>query len=139
VASTTALTTIFKSDILAGAHAPADVYKIALFTSTATWNSASTVYVTTNEVTGTGYTAGGATLSTFATGSSGTTAWLDFTVDPTWTTATFTCASCIIYNTSKTSRILAVIDFGGNSTVSAGTFTIVLPVADATTGLIRLT
>lgn len=140
MASTSAICTSFKSDLLAGTHTAADTYKIALYTSTATNGAATTAYSATNEVTGAGYTAGGATLTGFAIGSSGTTVWLDFTTDPTWATSTLsTVASCLIYNSSKSNKALAVFDFGGVLAATAGTtLTLTFPVADASNALIRI-
>lgn len=140
MASTSAICTSFKTDLPAGTHTAADTYKIALFTSTATHGASTTAYSATNEVTGTGYTAGGATLSGFTIGSSGTTAWIDFTTDPSWPTSTLsTVASCLIYNSSKSNKALAVFDFGGVLAATAGTtLTLTFPVADASNALIRI-
>lgn len=140
MASTSAICTSFKSDLLAGTHTAADTYKIALYTSAATNGAATTAYSATNEVSGTGYTAGGATLSGFTIGSSGTTAWIDFTTDPTWANSTLsTVASCLIYNSSKSNKALAVFDFGGTlAATSNTTLTLNFPTADATNALIRI-
>lgn len=137
MASTTAFTNQAKQDFLNGVHQPADTYKIALYTSTATNDKTSTAYTTTNEVTGTGYTAGGVTLTGFTVSISSDTAYIDFTTDPSWTTASFTAASCMIYNSSRSNKAIAVIDFGGNFTATAGTFTITFP-APGTSALIRI-
>lgn len=140
MASTSAICTSFKADLLVGTHTAADTYKIALYTSTATNGTGTTAYSATNEVAGTGYTAGGATLSGFTIGQSGTTAWIDFTTDPTWANSTLsTVASCLIYNSSKSNKALAVFDFGGVLAATAGTtLTLVFPAADATNALIRI-
>ncbi len=140
MASTSAICTSFKADLLAGTHTAADTYKIALYTTAATNGAGTTAYSATNEVTGTGYTAGGATLTGFAVGQSGTTVWLDFTTDPSWANSTLsTVASCLIYNSSKSNKALAVYDFGGVLAATAGTpLTLVFPAADATNALIRI-
>lgn len=133
-----ALCTSFKSDILSGTHGSADVYKIALYTSSATMDATTTAYSATNEVSGTGYTAGGATLSGFSVTTSGTTAILDWTTDPSWANATITARGALIYNSSKSNKAVYVIDFGADKTSTSGTFTVVLPTPDAVSGLIRI-
>jgi len=134
-----ALCTSFKQEILQGIHLAADVYKIALYTSSATLGATTTTYSSTNEVSnGNGYTTGGATLSGFTTNSSGTTAWIDWTVDPSWTTATITARGALIYNSSRSNKAVAVIDFGADKTSTNGTFTATLPTADASNAVIRL-
>ena len=137
MAITQAIATSFKGEILSGTHTSSDVYKIALYTNAATLSGATTVYTTTGEVVGTGYTAGGATLSGFAVTTSGTTAILDF-ADPSWAAATITARGALIYNSSKTNKAVYVMDFGSDITSTNGTFTITFPVADAANGLIRL-
>ena len=115
------------------------VFKIALFTSTATLDATTTAYSTSNEVVGTGYTAGGNTLviSQVPT-STGTTAFLDFS-DTTWTTATITARGALIYLADGvTNPAVAVLDFGSDKTSTAGNFTIQFPVADATNAILRI-
>ena len=138
MAITSALCASYKLQVLSGIHLAADTYKIALYTSTATLDSTTTVYSATNEVSGAGYTATGQTLTAFATSSSGTTAWLDFTSDPSWTAATITARGALIYNSTQAGKAVAVIDFGADKTSTAGTFTITLPTADATNAIIRI-
>jgi len=139
MAITSALCTSYKLQILSGVHLLTDTYKIALYTSSATLDASATVYAATNEVSGPGYSAGGATLSGFTTSSSGTTAWLDWTVDPSWPSSTITARGCLVYNSTQSNKAVAVIDFGADKTSTNGTFTVVLPVADASNALIRLT
>ena len=134
---TQAITTSFKAEILQGIHDSADTYKIALYTSAATLGAATTAYAATNEISGTGYTAGGQTLSGFSVTTSGTTAILDFTTDPSWANATITARGALIYNASKANKAVMVLDFGSDKSNSEGTFTIRLPLPDATNGLIR--
>lgn len=136
MAITTTMTNSYKQDILSGTQASADTYKIALYTSTATLDASTTAYSATNEAVGTGYTAGGATLSGFTTGLSGSTAYLTFT-NPTWTTSTITARGCLIYNSSKSNKSVAAYDFGGDVTSTNGTFTVNFPAIGAT-GLIRI-
>tara|TARA_R100001594_G_scaffold16070_2_gene33389 strand:- start:6177 stop:6596 length:420 start_codon:yes stop_codon:yes gene_type:complete len=138
MAITQALCTSFKEQLLDGEHNLAsNTIKIALYTSSASLGAGTTAYTTSNEVSGTGYSAGGATLGSASTTTDGTTAICDF-ADPSWTTATFTAAGALIYNDSVSDKAIAVLSFGGNFTVTAGTFTIVLPAADASNALIRL-
>ena len=115
------------------------VFKIALFTSAATLSAATTAYSTSNEVVGAGYTAGGNTLTiSQVPTSSGTTAYIDF-ADTTWTTATITARGALIYLANgSTNPAVAVLDFGGDKTSTAGNFTIQFPAADATIAILRI-
>lgn len=137
MAITTAMCNSFKKEALEGVHLAADVYKLALFTSAAALDKTTTAYSTTNEVVGTGYTAGGATLAGYASALSGDTAFLDWT-DPAWTSATLTARGCMIYNSSKSNKAVAVYDFGSDITSTNGTFTAVLPAAAAATAVVRI-
>ena len=87
---------------------------------------------------GTGYSAGGATLSGFVTGSSGTTAWIDWTTDPSWGSSTITARGALIYNASQGNKAVATFDFGSDKTTNDSTFTVVLPDADATNAIVRI-
>ena len=138
MAITQAMCTSFKQEILQGVHEAADTYKIALYTSAATLDASTTVYSATNEVVGTGYTASGTTLAGFATSQSGTTAWIDWTTDPSWAAATITARGALIYNSTQANKALIVLDFGSDKTSTAGTFTVVLPAADASNAIIRI-
>lgn len=114
------------------------VFKVALYTSSATLSAATTAYSATNEVSGTGYVAGGNTLtiSTNPT-TSGTTAYLDF-ADTTWASATITARGALIYLANGgTNPAIAVLDFGADKTSTAGDFTIQFPAADASNAIIR--
>ena len=134
---TQAIPTSFKAEILQGIHDSADTYKIALYTSAATLGASTTAYTATNEISGKGYTAGGTTLTGFTVNTSGTTAFIDFTTDPSWANATITARGALIYNASKANKAVMVLDFGSDKSNSEGTFTIRLPLPDATNGLIR--
>lgn len=138
MAITQAIPTSFKAEILQGIHDSADTYKMALYTSVATLGTSTTAYSATNEVVGTGYTAGGVTLSGFNVTTSGTTAILDFATDPSWANASITARGALIYNSSKSNKAVYVLDFGSDITSTNGTFAITLPTPDATNGLIRL-
>lgn len=148
MAITQAMCTSFKVEILDGIHAfgttvvraatTADTFKIALFTSAASLGPNTAAYSTSNEVSGTGYTAGGASLTvSTAPTSSGTTALLDFD-DVTWSTATITARGALIYNSTQSNKAVAVLDFGSDKTSTAGNFTIVFPTADASNAIIRI-
>lgn len=143
MAITQAMCTSFKVGILDGdfdfGTGTTQTFKIALYTSSATLSAATTAYTTSNEVVGTGYSAGGQalTISQVPT-SSGTTAFIDFS-DVTWTTATITARGALIYLANGTTNpAVAVLDFGGDKTSTAGNFTIQFPVADASNAILRI-
>ena len=142
MAITQAMATSFKVQILGGdfdfSSGTSDTFKIALFTSAATLGAGSVAYSVTNEVSGTGYSAGGNTLTISANpASSGTTAFLDFT-DSTWVNATITARGALIYSTSAGNPAVAVLDFGADKTSTAGDFTVQFPAGDATNAIIRI-
>jgi hypothetical protein len=140
MASTTAFCTSAKVEIMKGLHiflaSGGSTFKGALYTSTATNGAATTTYSTTNEITGTGYTAAGNTLTVTDATSSGTTAYTDF-ADTSWTSSTITAASLLIYNNTGT-KAISVHDFGGNVSTTSGTFTVVFPTPDATNAILRI-
>lgn len=133
-----ALCSSFKQQILLGEHdLDTDVIKLALYTSAATLSAATTVYSTSDEVVGTGYTAGGNTLTGATVSLSGTTAFVDFS-DTTWTTATITARGALMYNSSKSNKAIAVLDFGSDKTSTAGDFTVQMPTNDASSAIVRI-
>ena len=137
MAITQAVCTSFKSEILQEGHQLAtDTIKLALFTSSASLGAGTTAYSTSNRCLGTGYTAGGVTLTSTTVSTSGTTAFFDAD-DPTFTSASFTARGALIYNSSNSDKAIAVLDFGGDFTVSSGTFKIVFPAA-GTNAIIRI-
>lgn len=138
-----AMCTSFKVALLDGemdfSSDTTQTFKVALYTSSATLSASTTAYSVTNEVSGTGYTAGGKTLtiSTNPT-SSGTTAYLDFS-DVTWTSSTITARGALIYKADGgTNPAIAVLDFGSDKTSSAGDFTIIFPTADSSNAIVRI-
>jgi|TARA_R110002072_G_scaffold2395_6_gene19884 hypothetical protein len=155
MAITQAVTTSFKSELLQGIHnfhngsgggtttttGTGNTFKIALYTSSATLAASTTAYATTNEVSGTNYTAGGNTLTNVDPSTSGTTALTDF-ADTTWSSATITANGALIYNSSTTAgsanRAVIVLAFGGDKTSTAGDFVISFPAADASNAIIRI-
>lgn len=137
MAITSAICNSYKQEILEGVHTSSDTYKIALFTDTATLGASTTAYSTNNEVaSGNGYTTGGKVLSGFSSGLSGSTAYLTFS-DPSWDNSTITARGCLIYNSSKSNKAVAVFDFGQNVSSANGTFTIDFPGGGASS-LIRI-
>jgi len=140
-------TTSFKVQLLQAVHnfgpTSADTYKIALYNGNADINAGTTVYTTSNEITGTGYTAGGNTLtiSVYPTSaynqSAVSTAYISFE-NTSWTNATFTCRAALIYNVTQGNKSVAVLDFGADKTVSNDTFTIIFPTPDANSAIVRI-
>ena len=135
--------TSFKAELMRAVHnfttSTGDVFKIALYDNSASFTAATTAYTATNEITGTGYTAGGLALTNVTPTTSGTTALTDF-ADATWATATITARGALIYNSSAAGNpSVIVLDFGSDKTSTAGDFTIVFPTADASNAIIRIT
>jgi hypothetical protein len=144
MAITQAMCTSFKKQLMEAEHnfksTGGSTFKIALYTSSATLDSSTTAYTTSNEVVGTGYTAGGNTLTNISPTSSGTTAFVDFN-DVTWTTATITARGAMIYNSSSTNYTnpsVCILDFGTDKSSSSGNFTIQFPTPDASNAIIRI-
>jgi len=144
MAISSAICTSFKQEILVGTHnftaSSGDTFKIALFTSDASLGAGTTAYSTSNEISntsGSAYSSGGATLTSVTPTTSGTTAFCDF-ADVSFTSASFTANGALIYNSSASNKAVAVIAFGGDKTVSSGTFTIQFPTADASNAIIRI-
>ena len=142
MAITQAMCTSFKQALLDGemdfSSDTSQSYKIALYTSSASLDAATTAYTTSGEVSGTGYTAGGNTLniSTNPT-TGGTTAFLSFGTT-TWSTATITARGALIYQSGGSNPAVAVLDFGSDKGSSAGDFQITFPAANATDAIIRI-
>jgi hypothetical protein len=145
------LATSFKVEILDGIHnfgtgviratTAADTFKIALYTSTATINETTTVYDTTDEVTGAGYTAGGNILviSQVPTSTSTeTVAWLNFE-NSSWPNASFSANGALIYNSTQGNKAVAVLNFGSTKTTTNQTFTVTFPASTSSAALIRIT
>jgi hypothetical protein len=141
MALTQSVCSTFKQQLLEGIHnfaaSGGDTFKIALYTSSANLDSSTTVYTSSGESSGTGYTAGGATLTNAGTGLTGTTAFLDFD-DYTWTSATISAAGALIYNATEGNKAVAVLSFGSTYSSTNGNFTITFPAATSTTAVIIL-
>jgi hypothetical protein len=140
-------TTSFKVELLQAVHnfgpTSPNTFKVALYTAAANLGATTTVYTTSNEVTGTGYTAGGNTLviSTSPTAANNTggipTAYASFT-NSSWTNATFTARGALIYNSTQGNKSVAVLDFGSDKTVNNDTFQIIFPTPDANSAIVRI-
>lgn len=138
MAITQCMVSSFKTDMLSGNQALAtDTIKIALYTSAATLNASTTAYTTTNEVVGTGYTAGGNTLTGATISLDGTTGICTFS-NTSWTTSSITARGALIYNSTKSNKAIAVLDFGADKTSTSGTFTINFPAATAGSAIIQV-
>lgn len=139
-----AIANSFKKQLLEGDHnfkqSGGDVFKLALYTSSATLNSATTVFTTTNQVTASGqYASGGGKLSNEGTSVASGVAIVDF-ADRSFTGVTITARGALIYNTSATvtNAAVAVLDFGGNKTATSGTFTIQFPAFTTAAAILRI-
>jgi hypothetical protein len=134
--------TSFKKELMTATHdftaSTGNTFKLAMYTNSASFTAATTAYTATNEVSGTGYSAGGGTLTNVTPTTSGTTAYADFD-DLTFSTATITARGALIYNdTAAGDPSVVVLDFGADKTSTAGDFTIVFPTAGASTAIIRI-
>ena len=140
-----AMSTLFKKDVLLGDHhLDSDVIMIALYTSSASLSAATDGYITSGQVAnGNGYTTGGVALASKAVTENSTSGVFD-AADPEWTSATFTAAGALIYNktlgdaSSNSRGAIAILNFGGDFSVSGGTFKIVFPAASANTAIVRI-
>ena len=140
-------TTSFKVELLQAVHnfgpTTPNTFKVALYTAFSDIGPTTTVYTTTNEVIGTGYTAGGNTLVISISPTSGNnsssvpTAYVSF-VNSTWTNATFTARGALIYNATQGNKSVAVLDFGSDKTVSNDIFQIIFPTPDANSAIVRI-
>jgi len=140
-------TTSFKVELLQAVHnfgpTSPNTFKLALYTAAADIGYTTTVYTTTNEVTGAGYTAGGNTLviSTSPTSSNNTanipTAYISFN-NSSWTSATFTARAALVYNSSQGNKAVAILDFGSDKTVNNDTFQVIFPTPDANSAIVRI-
>jgi len=140
MAITQAMCTSFKQELLTGTHnftTGQDTIKLALYTSSASLDASTTAYSTSNEVSGTGYSAVGNTLTHVTPTTGGTTAFTDFD-NTSFTSSSITARGALIYNSSQSDKAICVLDFGSDKTSSNGTFSIVFPNAAASTAIIRI-
>lgn len=149
MANSQAICTSFKQEIMNGHHAfgtsvvragtGADTFKAALYLASATYGASTTAYSATGEVSGTNYTAGGATFTWVAPATSGTTAYSTPSAALSWTTVTLSTSfdAVLLYNSTQSNKAVGVYTFGA-TTITAGNLTINMPTNDATTGLLRI-
>ena len=140
-------TTSFKVELLQAVHnfgpTSPNTFKIALYTAAASIGPTTTIYTTSNEVVGAGYTAGGNTLTISVSPTSSNnsssipTAYISFN-NTTWTSASFTCRGALIYNSTQGNKSVAVLDFGSDKVVSNDTFQIIFPTPDANSAIVRI-
>jgi hypothetical protein len=140
-------TTSFKVQLLQAVHnfgpTSPDTFKIALYTAAADVNASTTIYSTADEVVGTGYTAGGNTLTISVSPTSGNnalsipTAYISF-ANTSWANATFTARAGLIYNVTQGNKSVAVLDFGADKTVNNDTFQVIFPAPDANSAIVRI-
>ena len=134
--------TSFKKELLEGVHnfknSGGSTFKLAMYTNSASFTAATTAYTTSNEVSGTGYSAGGGSLTRVDPSSSGTTGFTDFS-DLTFGSSSITARGALIYNDSASGDpTVVVIDFGSDKSSSSGDFTVQFPAADASNAIIRI-
>ena len=134
--------TSFKKELMEAKHnflnSGGSTFQIALYTDSASFTAATTAYTSSNEITGTNYSAKGNTLTRVDPTTSSTTAYTDF-ADTSWSTATFSAMGAMIFNDSVSGDpAVVILDFGALKTATAGTFTIAFPAADASNAIIRI-
>ena len=132
----------FKEELFEAIHdftaSTGDTFKLALYSTVTGFSAASTTaYTTTNEVSGTGYTATGASLTNLGSTVAQNISFVDFS-DVTFSTATITASAALIYNSTSSNKSVVVLDFGGNKTSTNGDFTIQFPAANSTSAIIRI-
>jgi hypothetical protein len=136
-----AMCTSFKQELLVGTHnftaSSGNTFKLALYTSSASLGAGTTAYTSSNEASGTNYSATGSALTSVTPTTSGTTAICDFS-DLTFSNVSITARGALIYNDTQSDKAVCVLDFGADKTASSGDFTIVFPTADASNAIIRI-
>ena len=144
MAIASAICNSFKQEILVGTHnftaSSGNDFKLAMYTSSASMGASTTAYSATNEISnssGSSYSAGGKAITSVTPVLDGSTAVCDF-ADVSWTSASFTANGCLIYNDTQSDKAVCVVAFGGDKTVSSGTFTIQFPAAAASTAIVRI-
>ena len=142
MAITSAVCNSFKTEVLKAEHnftaSSGNTFNLALYTSSASLGASTTAYTTSQEVSGSGYTAKGNALTSVTPTLDSSTAVCDF-ADTSFTSASFTARGCLIFNDSHSSdAAVCAIDFGADKTVTSGTFTIQFPTADASNAIIRI-
>jgi hypothetical protein len=136
-----AMCTSFKQELLVGTHnftaSTGNSFKLALYTSSASLGAGTTAYTSSNEASGTNYSATGSVLTSVTPTTDGTTAICDFS-DLTFSNVSITARGALIYNDTQADKAVCVLDFGGDKTATAGDFTIAFPTANASSAIIRI-
>ena len=114
-----------------------DTFKLALYTTVSGFSTGTTNYIVTNETSGTGYSAGGTTLTNISPTVAQNIAFVDF-ADATFSTATISASAALIYNSTNSNKAVVVLDFGGTKTSTNGDFTIQFPAANSTSAILRI-
>jgi len=131
----------FKNQLFLGTNnfssTAGNTFYLSLYTTVSGFSTGTTNYITTNEATGTGYTAGGTTLTNLGSTVAQNVSFIDF-ADATFSTATITASCCLIYNTTQSKAAVVVLDFGGSKTSTNGDFTIQFPAANSTSAVLRI-
>ena len=134
--------TSFKKELMEAKHnfllSGGNTFRMALYDDDSSFTAATTAYTSTDEISGTNYTAKGESLTRIDPTTSSTTAYTDF-ADVAWTTATFSAMGAMIFNDSASGDpSVLILDFGALKTATAGTFTVAFPAADASNAIIRI-
>ena len=131
----------FKQELFTAVHnfstVAGNTFKLALYTTVTGFSASTTNYITTNEASGTGYTASGTTLVNSTVTVAQNISFVSFN-NATFSTATLTASCCLIYNTTQSSKAVVVLDFGGSKTSTNGDFTIQFPTANSTSAVLRI-
>jgi len=131
----------FKNQLFLGTHnfssTGGNTFYLSLYTTVSGFSTGTTNYITTNETSGTGYTAGGTSLTNLGSTVAQNIAFVDF-ADATFSTATITASCCLIYNTTQSKAAVVILDFGGSKTSTNGDFTIQFPAANSTSAVLRI-
>ena len=131
----------FKEELFEAIHdftaSTGDTFKLALYTTVSGFSTGTTNYIVTNETSGTGYSAGGTTLTNISPTVAQNIAFVDF-ADATFSTATISASAALIYNSTNSNKAVVVLDFGGTKTSTNGDFTIQFPAANSTSAILRI-
>ena len=131
----------FKNQLFLGTHnfssTAGNTFYLSLYTTVSGFSTGTTNYITTNETSGTGYTAGGTSLTNLGSTVAQNVSFVDF-ADATFSTATITASCCLIYNTTQSKAAVVILDFGGSKTSTNGDFTIQFPAANSTSAVLRI-
>ena len=131
----------FKQELFLATHnfstSAGNTFKLALYTTVTGFSASTTNYITTNEASGTGYSAGGTTLVNSTVTVAQNISFISYN-NATFSTATLTASCCLIYNSTQSNKAVVVLDFGGSKTSTNGDFTIQFPTANSTSAVLRI-